>query len=511
MGKILKIGCLYPFILLFGASFVIALIEMIFDVQIIERQPDSTKTEVTTQKEERKYDEINTAMAFVADSTKPLAVEAHKESEPWKIQAVPNTRLRGNHIHVSDPENIIGAAYCDSINRILSEVRDSADIFVVALNKIDNQSGDAFTHELFNYWGIGDKDKNNGVLMLMTLEPHFFRIETGYGMEGTLTDAMCSRIMRHKIRPLFKEDKYPEGLLEGVKGVAAVVSPDSTGRRVALVAQMDATDKQEAERIEQIKKQDEKEAEEQADFVLKCLAWLSLGIWLIATFFKMKSHVKVYKDAKNRAATSTTKDANKRLHIETTALNGTSDFSWTMLFIPLSLLTFIPLKLLAKKKRREKRICPHCNKKMRKLSEDEEDKFLSKRQQKEESVKSKDYDVWYCDDCEATVIEDYAGDSIGNYRRCKSCGAQLAKFYDEEVMVESTTRTRGTKRTRYKCLHCGSFLSFTTSLPKKTDYSSYSSSGSSSSSYSSSSSSSSSSSGSFGGGSSGGGGSSMSW
>lgn len=69
-----------------------------------------------------------------------------------------------------------------------------------------------YANELFRAWALGDKKKNNGVLLLVTTEPRRVRIEVGYGLEGELTDLQSKLIIANTIVPAFKKGDYDTGL-----------------------------------------------------------------------------------------------------------------------------------------------------------------------------------------------------------------------------------------------------------------------------------------------------------
>lgn len=140
----------------------------------------------------------------------------------WTVRSVPNTRLESNQIHVSDPDDILSDSCEQLINTALNDIRDQADVFVVALNSIGNADIEVFANELFNDWGIGDRERNNGVLILLAKEQRELKFETGYGVEETLTDARCQRIFEDQIVPYFKEGDYQSGLCSGVTQVVEV-------------------------------------------------------------------------------------------------------------------------------------------------------------------------------------------------------------------------------------------------------------------------------------------------
>ena len=81
-------------------------------------------------------------------------------------------------------------------------------------------------------WKLGQKEKDNGVLLLISVDDRKMRIEAGYGLEGVLTDALCSRIIRNEIAPHFRKDDYDGGVTAGIdaiiKGIGGEYSADDT-------------------------------------------------------------------------------------------------------------------------------------------------------------------------------------------------------------------------------------------------------------------------------------------
>lgn len=140
----------------------------------------------------------------------------------WTVEMVPNTRLQSNNIHVCDPDNYLSPEAEMQINTALCAIRDTADVFLVALESIGYEVPADFRTKLFNKWGIGDKGKDNGLLMLFVEDQHAFEFETGYGIEGTLPDIKCFEIFNHTIKPYFKEGDYEGGMVAGVMDIVGV-------------------------------------------------------------------------------------------------------------------------------------------------------------------------------------------------------------------------------------------------------------------------------------------------
>ncbi len=140
----------------------------------------------------------------------------------WTVRTVPNTRLQSNDIHVSDPDGYLSDSAEMAINTALCAIRDKADVFVVTLSSIGEAEPKHFATELFNDWGIGDAETDNGVLLLFVEDQHALEFETGYGAEETLTDSKCERIFTKNIKPFFKAGDYEGGFCSGVAAIVDV-------------------------------------------------------------------------------------------------------------------------------------------------------------------------------------------------------------------------------------------------------------------------------------------------
>jgi uncharacterized protein len=91
----------------------------------------------------------------------------------------------------------------------------SEQVVVVTLDSLQRYPIEEFGYELGRYWGIGQKGKNNGALLIVAPNEHKVRIEVGYGLEGNLTDAACRAIIDNYILPSFKRGDFNFGVLAG--------------------------------------------------------------------------------------------------------------------------------------------------------------------------------------------------------------------------------------------------------------------------------------------------------
>jgi len=130
---------------------------------------------------------------------------------------------------VVDQANVITAQSRGALETKLKELEDKSSIQLVVATVKSLQGGDVETYAngLFRFWKLGQAQKNNGVLLLVAPVEHKVRIEVGYGLEGTLTDALSSVIIASAIIPRFKAEDFSGGIERGVDGIISVLSGDT--------------------------------------------------------------------------------------------------------------------------------------------------------------------------------------------------------------------------------------------------------------------------------------------
>ena len=141
------------------------------------------------------------------------------------VDDVPNVRLTDVRRYVTDPSSILSPAATDTINTILGRLEKSTGIetAVVMLPSIGENDIFDFSTSLFRKWGIGKKKSDNGLLILFVMDQHKVRFATGYGIEGTMTDAMSKRIQMQYMVPAFKRSDWNKGMVDGVRATAKVL------------------------------------------------------------------------------------------------------------------------------------------------------------------------------------------------------------------------------------------------------------------------------------------------
>ena len=142
--------------------------------------------------------------------------------------AIPSDVLRES-LHpqgnVNDFAGILSQAERTSLESQTIEFRrkTSAQFAVVIVKSLEGGQIDDFTNKLFAQWGVGEKKKDNGVMLLVALQERKARIEVGYGLEPILPDALAGRVLDELLFPAFKQRRYAEGLNKAVARIAQII------------------------------------------------------------------------------------------------------------------------------------------------------------------------------------------------------------------------------------------------------------------------------------------------
>jgi uncharacterized protein len=109
-------------------------------------------------------------------------------------------------------------------------VSTTNEIAVVTIKSLQGDYIEHYAVELFKAWGIGTKKNDNGVLLLVAVDDHTMRIEVGYGLEGALTDALSSSIIRNDLTPAFKQNDFYGGLDKATDDIILATKGEYIGK-----------------------------------------------------------------------------------------------------------------------------------------------------------------------------------------------------------------------------------------------------------------------------------------
>ena len=131
---------------------------------------------------------------------------------------------------VVDQANVLTPETRASIEGKLKDLEDKSGIqlVVATVSSLEGLEIEPYANQLFRAWKLGEAKKNNGVLFLIAPKEHRVRIEVGYGLEGTLTDATSKIIIFNAVAPRFKAGDFNGGVSRGVDDIITALTSDSS-------------------------------------------------------------------------------------------------------------------------------------------------------------------------------------------------------------------------------------------------------------------------------------------
>lgn len=104
------------------------------------------------------------------------------------------------------------------------EKKTTAQMAILTVTSLDGQDIESFSLHVAEQWQLGQKGKDNGLLLTVALKDRKYRFETGYGMESMLPDSLLGSIGRKNLVPFFKQGKYDQGIAAATQAVLAVLA-----------------------------------------------------------------------------------------------------------------------------------------------------------------------------------------------------------------------------------------------------------------------------------------------
>lgn len=133
---------------------------------------------------------------------------------------------------VNDFANVLSDSQERTLERKLIAYNDttSTQILIVTISELHGEDPNLYAAELGEAWGIGQEGKDNGIVILVSYNDRKMSIQTGYGIESTLTDALAKRIIEQNMIPSFRNDDYYQGLQAGTTQIIKVLSGQYKGQ-----------------------------------------------------------------------------------------------------------------------------------------------------------------------------------------------------------------------------------------------------------------------------------------
>ncbi|MGP1515288.1 MAG: TPM domain-containing protein [Bacteroidales bacterium] len=336
-------------------------------------------------------------------------------------KSIENPKIKGLTNWVNNQDNILSMQTVQLLNENINRLYDSTScqISVVVIEGDKQTSARDLSMELFDLWQPGGKDKNNGMIILVVTQARQCFFRTGYGLEHIITDAKSTKIFSQIMKPYFIEGKWDEGVTQGTMEI-----------------------------INQLYKQYDnysnitgKEYDSKSLIKKLLIGYFFIGciVFILITRLQKLS-------IKDIEYTFRSKRVNRYKKVFR---------NYVGIIATLSIFT-LPIFVIMYKWRlymiRNEKVFCTCGNEMRLLSEKNEDEFLNHSQQLEESLKSRDYDVWLCPKCGRIAVYCYEKNSY--YENCPICHAKTYAKISEQIIHTGVLKQKNIVRKTYYCKNC---------------------------------------------------------
>lgn len=158
-----------------------------------------------------------------------LLVQVGAENRSYRPEDIPMVHLKDRTRYVSNPDGVLGNEAVAEMDRILFQLEQETGVqtLVVAVNRIEEGDCFNFAYELGRKNGVGQKGKDNGLVILLVTEERCIQFVTGYGLEGDLPDAICKQIQMRYMNEHLGNGDWDRGMLAGIKALKGQL--DGTG------------------------------------------------------------------------------------------------------------------------------------------------------------------------------------------------------------------------------------------------------------------------------------------
>ena len=143
------------------------------------------------------------------------------QAKEYTIQEIPMVHLQDRTRYVSNPDNILSPSAVATMDSILFALEEKTGIQTLVVAVTGIQSGDCFdfAYQLGKELGVGQKERDNGLVVLLSTDERCIQFATGYGLEGIIPDAICKRIQNRYMIPYLGKDDWNTGMLEGIRAL----------------------------------------------------------------------------------------------------------------------------------------------------------------------------------------------------------------------------------------------------------------------------------------------------
>lgn len=379
---------------------------------------------------------------FIALISVLIALTATCLARDYKPDEILNPNIANRYDYVADPEHRLSDDTHNAVNRRLQALRDStsAEVAVAVVPSIGDYTIEDFSEKVFTNWGLGKKDKDNGVLLLISPDSREVRIQTGYGTEGILPDITCGHIINTAIIPNMRQDCLDCAVDEATDMITHIMmNPEYADELKSKLA-----DNYSGMGVSPIDGAD--------------IKWFFIAVMCCVFIFTFAAYIFDLRKAK-RMQTIGEKSNLWRSSLKTYLVLGI-----------LSGLVGLVFYLLAWRNYRKARFgnhkCGNCGGKTHLLNKSEEKAYLTPSQQFEVKLGSMEYDVHKCDKCGNIEVVPFLTDNT-KYTKCPHCGTRAYHFVGANELRHPTYANDGYGVKRYRCEYCGNQDETGYRIPKK--------------------------------------------
>ena len=347
-------------------------------------------------------------------------------AEGYTVKEIPNVHIQDVTRYVSNPDDVFSMESVVAMDSLIAGIweQTSAELVVVAVDSIDDSMEEnEFATALFEHWGIGKRDKDNGVLVLLVKNLHRVVIRTGYGVEGILPDIICGRVIRKDMIPYFKNDDYDGGMLAGLKQIEYIMT--TPGATEELMSQI----------------------ESEKGFWDKMSLWgqiyFSFNIFFLPILLIMFLYLLLQLH----------KLRPQGFHVqqELVAKKIKPFTGLTIFTLGVGLPILLYIYYLKNKLKNAKEPCPKCKAKMERIDDARKSAFLNDNQKFEEKIGAAQFHVWKCGSCGGVhIIPVYSED----FKECPKCHAHTVTITRSETTMRATRNRTGAGIRYYECKKC---------------------------------------------------------
>ncbi len=457
-----------------------------------------------------------------------FGIHLHANRTP---QTVPDPKKTDRSTYISDPDQYLSSSAETELNSICLNIESQTGMqyAIVVLKRISYEwSVYDFAVELFTEWGIGQKDKDNGLLLLIVMDTHDWRFVTGYGTEHILTDALLRNLGENFIVPNFRNQDYELGLIEVSKKIEEIVTSDNAPEKanyyhsfetwwptwiiaiwiiwgiIFLFGLRSFLRKKKAVTVKtgqfyQVNKVSDNHTEFIPESKVKIPVWGSdrtqrfISIFILSAIipaFSMYYDDFFSNPAKNtfwaiyfysiiyaaivqfRLINKTQKFSNDSVQRFFALRSANNLLILRVIFFPIPFLLYhFAYKHQLRKLKSSSAICPVCKTSAMPVAESNLAEILSPQKLFENKIRSLDHRVYQCANMH-TVDVPFPGKKNSLYSVCSFCGTKALRYKKSRTINAPTYTSSGTGEKEYLCKYCHkkTFTSYV--IPKRTQSSS---------------------------------------